>query len=36
MSSTMEMVIHKNIQRRKDIDSVMVIVVDSHSHETVA
>ena len=36
MSSAMEMVILKNIKRRQDMDLVMVIVVDSDSHETVA
>ena len=36
MSSVMEMVILKNIKRRQDMDLVMVIVVDSDSHETVA
>ena len=36
MSSAMEMVMPKNIKRRQDMDLVMVIVVDSDSHETVA
>ena len=33
MSSAMEMVMPKNIKRRQDMDLVMVIVVDSDSHE---
>ena len=36
MSSAMEIVMPKNIKRRQDMDLVMVIVVDSDSHETVA
>ena len=36
MSSAMEMAMPKNIKRRQDMDLVMVIVVDSDSHETVA